>query len=752
MDITNYHITYLQYQLLATNFTTWLFDAAKRSGVELTYLAPTEGKLPLTEYQRLAAAIVANGVVVPAGARDDLAQMISIRKEVWSAVRALLSKDDYIIPSLAALEAPLETLRNIREMLDPETRIQQAMEALDLLSLTELAITLVQSTIPKPTFTGAQRKKTKKQQRNLLPPSLSPSEQHDEALFAWLSFFHDVAALRTSIRDVWTLYAAAALPLTHAALLTNTAVDMLRHTAATYLRLAPTLPPAAPHVCTWVFAELTALLPRPGGNNDDPATWTPAQRAIADWTCYHTRRRLVATRRRFHDDGASKTVKTAFLLIPLDQEQQQPGYCSRVQDQIAAAVHECMYDVWDEEEEKADACTHKRKLSDFDDWWMQQLYMEVHHISLLPDKFDTTSLTLLDAVTGRCADSSYRKPGEAAIPLDITLGYQVLFDVRHVLRSRVDAGFKDLNAVADAGVAKIQAYFRAARSKDDRRGKEARAALDGMALDLVKDTRKYVKEDVVLKDFETFVKVKKLARNEKLAEKAFFLLKNHPLLCGMLAWREQTSRWYFQVMVTRCSWEVTHAAHLYNALRVRGGMTRWPDMEFLLGTEDGKNIFVKGSRPTTMSEVVEQWKLIRKGLTKVMPSEAPAKVFEPFWGYGWAKWPGEEWVDQPADERLAQVLASVDEKTARAWMDGTGQNSLTGPQVLELIQIALKKEEEILHWDYVSVVTRCRDMIGALHANLVKMVEKAKQGKQASVARQAANADERDDILILLVA
>lgn len=180
--------------------------------------------------------------MVPSGARADLAQMINIRKEVYASVRALPSIDQYKPRSLGALEAYLVTLRTIRTMLDPETRIQQTMDALELLSLAELATTLLQSKTPKPTVTGAQRKKAKKQQANLQPSALSTIQVDQECLFAWLCFFHDTAALRTSIRHLWTLYAARSLPLTHAALLTNTAIDMLRHTTATYLRTAPPVP------------------------------------------------------------------------------------------------------------------------------------------------------------------------------------------------------------------------------------------------------------------------------------------------------------------------------------------------------------------------------------------------------------------------------------------------------------------------------------------------------------------------------
>lgn len=758
MDITNYHNTYLQYQQLATTFTTWLFDAAKRSGVEVTYLAPTHGNLPLSECQRLAAGIVANGTVVPAAARNDLAQIITIRNEVCASARALLFKDKAICAkppaksrasplTIAILDSPLNTLRTIRHILDPETRIEQAMTALSLLSLTDLATTLMASPIPKkPTATtGAQRKKAKKLQHHLLPsPAMSPEEFDQETLFAWLAFFHDVGALRAYISDLWSRYAAGRVLLTHAAMLTNTAIDMLRHLTVTYLDIAPDPleSSGAPHICPWLFEELSALLETYGGRGGDiskPASWSPAQQALADWTSYHTRARLVLRRSVFTTNVREQTV--FFTFAPLETD-------STEQAEFTAELHQCMYGVWDEDrsvepsEDHADGSIQAARLGHWDDYWVREMYMELHHLSILKGDLSSDYLMRLDGLTGRWGQAiDYSKPAGAAVPLDLTLAFQVVFDLRQVLRSRIDRAFAELNAVSDKKIVMMQQYFqcrRAARkgwTGGEKEEEEVWKKLDGAALELVQDTRQHLKEDAIFNDMEAFARLTGVTEpGEKLADKPFFLLKNHPILCGMLAWREQGSRRMFQTMVARCSREVLHAAHLYNAMKLRGGVGNWPDMEFLLGTTSGEEIFLNRGRPSTIAGAIRLWAVAKNRTPKLalLGLGAPARVHEPFWGYGWALFAGEDWVNQPADQRLTQVLESVNEKTARAWMEGTGQNSLTGPQVLELIRMDLEKEEEALHWDYVSMVTRCRDMIGAVHESCVMMEENGKQGKQAT--------------------
>lgn len=698
MDIENHYITYPEYHRLNKNFTEWLYDAAKRTGADLTYSSPIDGQLPLAEYRRLAVAIVTNGVMVPSDASDDLARMISIRKEVMSTVRALLPTDKATRASFATLESPLVVLRAVREMLDQETRIQNIIEALELLSSTELAETLLKEKPAKITVTGAQRKKAKKQQAKLADAVVSEEEAYRELLFAWLCFFKDFNDLRAYVRHTWILYDARELPLTHASLLTNTAFDLLRKNCVVHLGAMPTLgtgQPASNYVCAWLFDELGTHLPGPA----DSASYTATNHRLRDWTSCRTSWFLY--RRRA--DLKPHTAIFAYV---------QPGAGQAKQN---AEVEQYMrHSPWDD----ADA------LAACDDYWMRELYDELHHLTQFH-----WSLPASDCVTARWLDIDYARDGFEAIPLDLTLGFQLLVDVRHVLRGRIESGFEDMKKVGDEMVGNVQAYFQCTRGVEER-DKNRHIPLELAALKFVQDIKKYIKEDYLAKSLQHHIKRfgLKPPPGQELAYVPYLLLRNHPLLGGMQVYRIQMSWWDFQIMFAGYFREVLHAAHLYNAMAIRGGLAKWRDMECLFATQ-GETKFFQGPRPVTTAQAVRQFALIKDVKLERGSSKTPT-VHAPFWGHH-----GDEESEtraQPSEKSLSNLLGPCDGEQARMWVAGVDQHTMTGPQVLEITKRALESEEEALRWDHIGMIARCQRILDAVHEACLESAEILKRGKQTN--------------------
>lgn len=387
---------------------------------------------------------------------------------------------------------------------------------------------------------------------------------------------------------------------------------------------------------------LTAGLPSPRWRPEAPDTWTAAQSRLADWTGQHTLWRLNEVRKALGDltDGH------------MALECSPPDTVAEVQAEVEGVLEQCMKHLWDA---GADLVWG-------DSWWARIMYIELHHTTQVP------SFSVMDGLTDRWGDMVYTRAECDEMPLDMTLGFQVLLGVRHVLRERLDEGFEDLKRAGDDVLKGVQAYFRLAREFKNC-DEDLYKPCDLAVTMFIDDIRNQMKQDYLRKGYERIFTSRNQGHvDDKLVHPEFVFLRNHPLQCGMMAYRLQQLRWDFRThFVIRCR-EVSFAAHLYNAMALRscGRMAKWKDMEFLLAEMPGARAsFLQGPWPTTMAEASKQFAVLEKKAVEREMLPLPAAQ-QPFSHHGWID---EEGYEEPeaSDKRLADVVASIGEETARAW-------------------------------------------------------------------------------------
>jgi hypothetical protein len=101
----------------------------------------------------------------------------------------------------------------------------------------------------------------------------------------------------------------------------------------------------------------------------------------------------------------------------------------------------------------------------------------------------------------------------------------------------------------------------------------------------------WVREDAIS------VGLRKLRMTETSLLDNFYLLKHHPLVCGMILHRIQQLQQETSIMYTR--WLLAAVAHLYNTARQVGGLdTPWEDLEYVISHHSPARIFV-GEAPTS---------------------------------------------------------------------------------------------------------------------------------------------------------
>ncbi|KAL2069448.1 hypothetical protein VTL71DRAFT_14127 [Oculimacula yallundae] len=188
------------------------------------------------------------------------------------------------------------------------------------------------------------------------------------------------------------------------------------------------------------------------------------------------------------------------------------------------------------------------------------------------------------------------------IPIWLVFATHILLDIHHLLRENVDKGYRHLEAHANLCKLSLEGYFDLSsdvpdpstwRKKDTEYIKEFYKNIDTLVLqDNVFDTKDEYSREI---------------RGYPIGEEErFYLLKRHPILCGMMAFRTILETHSIGVLVCNVWGSITYTAHLYNALHQKSNPVKpWPLMDQAITIHTEAQLFL-GEAPKTIEDSCKQ--------------------------------------------------------------------------------------------------------------------------------------------------
>lgn len=181
------------------------------------------------------------------------------------------------------------------------------------------------------------------------------------------------------------------------------------------------------------------------------------------------------------------------------------------------------------------------------------------------------------------------------ISLWLIFAIQLMLDMKWVLRADLHHGLKDLTAASCRGTDTVRQYFRESRKILGRR-ENWHQKYDGGRLTFVGLINDWVNKDLIT---NAVVELSIKKSREGLGVPSFYLLKHHPILCGLkVFWIEMENR-ELGVALAKTYKTILATAHLYYAARQSGLLSvAWQDMEYLISVRTAQHLFI-GGLPTT---------------------------------------------------------------------------------------------------------------------------------------------------------
>jgi hypothetical protein len=415
-----------------------------------------------------------------------------------------------------------------------------------------------------------------------------------------------------------------------------------------------------------------------GGNLEESETWTQDQWKLAEWCCYFT-----ASILQSHVEGAE-----AGLLLLLGRTEAE----------------------WDEKELEETVKQPGGKRYDNDLVWSELLCADLHNFTLLGC---VQELPPIDFITSLWGEVDCRLK---TVPLWLNLSFQLILDIRHSLKGHLKRGFSELRDAGAKYTSQIQRYFQYRRTI--RGVQEAwHKPNDPKILKLVGVVNRAINKDLLLDMLRA--RGKQIPDDLGAILRPFFLLENHPFMCGMLVYYLQQSYRDFTFSFVGCHRAVLSTAHVHNALLIRGLVDRWEDMEYLFETQGAERFFLT-ERPTAPEDVLKRYQLAvgistrafaksrrKGGKADKLPQSTvdQATRIKPRWHPVHSIFTRHFQPSQPGDRydlsagTLSDVISAVlrthpDSTAAKSWKRQLAEaGGLSERQVLELIRVSLEDDE-----------------------------------------------------------
>ncbi|CAJ2513731.1 Uu.00g018500.m01.CDS01 [Anthostomella pinea] len=513
-------------------------------------------------------------------------------------------------------------------------------------------------------------------------PEASEPEASDEALFSWLCFFIDIYSVRHSISCIWSQYKNQKTSLINASLVTNTAIQIVKGMCQVHLEDTKDLPgaPDTKYHGTWVFDIVNIR------SGKLPLIVSEEECTTAEWCCHEA---------YFHLRGASE------------------GYASN--------------DLWHASHSlpKTSSTSVKTDLKKpgperlkNDGVWAACMLGHLHNFTSVSSRgsedilgpyldditFGWRDWVLVDSKKSKSRKRQKRTADETFpeleddipnIPLWLIISFQILLDIRHELQEDLQKGFNQLKEFSKIMIRDIR-----------------KRPLNDDSFDIIRFVGKCVDKDA-------FSKLLRETSNQGVAggnrEPEHYLLKNHPLLCGMQAfWMQQKWRSAVAQIIDR-SWLIP-AMYLYMGLRLEGLVDVWDDMEHVINVQGA--MFIRnlsaatpdaGLRLTTLDQVCDA---LSSNMVRVMGPSSIQGIYLMFEDGNCELKSG--WPYALSTLALIRTAASAGLKSDH-YHEKLLQKGLNPREVLLLVGDALEQEEIAAHIDWNRLQARCQKWLEPLH-------------------------------------
>lgn len=552
---------------------------------------------------------------------------------------------------------------------------------------------------------------------------------HDEVLFACIFFFQDFNLTRDILREAWKDYRNGIDSLMAVSLITNTAIELIQRAASELLEEINNSrhedAPDEENLIHWVYCHVAK---NTEDLEDEEDIINMANHYEADIFC-----------------------KTASLFVEEWVETtswKQLSFCGSNED--AGIGLDAHYD----DLNARDQIFQDRIFS-------QILLSHLHNLTI----FKMQMPTAIDDITR--AIRSIEESEKKTIPLWFNLAFQILLDIRHVLGTKSSNAFTELQHSGSEISLNMKKYFEFSRGITGK-SKIWHAHNDPQLTLLTKFNDEWLQKDLIA------FAIKKQAK-QKVADSVFdrmcppyFLLKNHPLLCGLMQYWMHHSYRQVQICFTNCYDSILACAHLYNAAKQSGLFAgEWPGMDQVIFIHGAQRLFV-GSTPTNPRDFFIRFQMVLgtsavnfAGKTRAItdgrrqPIESikaagsrrlrkTLPIHDIFEGRYTRLEKRADLSIGKIDALLASMKPTINEKGKHSYLvkyaEGwVSQRKLPSNELLMVLGAALSENIPELHFDYLSLHIDCANFLSSLRIYFINNADNGFDSLYNIVSREDAS-------------
>lgn len=687
--------TYKAYKDGTTKLTSWLVKNALRCKVDIKMKASATSKskkyaVPLSQFKEMAAAIAqsTNPVIrITPSILSVVRCTIALRKRAASffakispSKRTATSQD-----SNSGHRYFIKTLEEVLAILDPAKNSIPDDSGTESLSNMFAALNVEEPEVEEVAPQSAARKSKPEP-----PVEYELETDESEQVFAIFAFFQDINDIRDYVQELWVDYANGKLDVMSAAVTTDTAFHSIK------LR-CEALAQAPAFIATkqsGIFASMdwdgnpdhlmavAYLYEYIGGRSE----------ALDEWTCSAMSSRLNAFAEVLHPHEVPALKPDHYGVYRPEADRSKMTKQQRDQEDMIVTMNLLPEFV---------------KLS------------RAHAIMPVSDELTSGLRIFMDACDAK------------ALPMHSIFAMQILLDVHNALRQHVSRPLTDLQNTARRVVRILDDYFRHSRNKHI----STWSPQNDKAFEQIKTLAK----DWALNDIMAKFPLQ-LPQGMRKTE-SFYLLRNHPVLSGLLAFNLNLSMQEAGIILCNTWGSILYPAHLYNACRHSAGLdVEWPDIEYVIATHSAKRLFV-GAAPTEPSDYLKRFVLALGGSAQnfarnrrggqgliIQSKKGPRglKTTTPVRDIFAARYVhGQETFLTKGNITAMLAVVLKAERTSPVSVDleklytqTNAQTDLTHLQLLQVVREGVAAEEMHLLFDYIGLHFRGYKILRTLHTHL----------------------------------
>ncbi|KUJ22638.1 uncharacterized protein LY89DRAFT_728758 [Mollisia scopiformis] len=390
--------------------------------------------------------------------------------------------------------------------------------------------------------------------------------EDEEKLLAIYCLYEDLNLLRQDIGMLWTDYRAGRSDLVSVSVATNAALEFGIYVEAEFLETYPDLTTGYK-----IMIALLSIFRSPGWSS----TFLAVETEQIDKGCYVVVKQVLGY-------WLSMDALTAWTTVTSIDQMVLSAVCASNSQVYQQDVQK------DIESKAADAYELRilRYKSDLFSIASEAAVHEVLHHEL--PVVDLVTQTLRDSIANRAGGKS----------LSAVFSSQAFLDIKEIMGESVSDGFNELRRFRD--------YLDVQRDLSSLVS-SAKGSLDKMKRLIDEDICQQWKNEARSQMFHA--NGSRLAADSVPAP-AFKLLKEHPLLCGLLLFYCQMNLQRVGMHSADSRISILACSHLYNAVQKAQLLSRqWDDLEHIFSNHSDKDFFL-GSRPETLTTILRQWALV----------------------------------------------------------------------------------------------------------------------------------------------